>query len=165
MFGLRIWKQFKRTALAPAEVSLALSEGGTSYVDSMSLLEFCPVLGHVDSHRASLILSLFYSTPGIVSFLWAGGREWKMFYIWKSLQAVHSVPILSLGWVLCASSGTCGAGCVHKCGIASGYITCSSYPLSRQSGVQGLKKGFHFMTRKPKNPMVYDQKAIRSQFI
>lgn len=54
-------------------------------------------------------------------------------------------------------SGIHEAGCVHKRGIASGYITSPSYSLSRQSGVQGVKKSLHFMTRKPKDPMVYDQ--------
>lgn len=69
-------------------------------------------------------------------------------------------PVTWLGVCPHPPSGTHETGCVHKRRIASGYITSPSYSLSRQSGIQSVKKGLHFMTRKPKDPMVYDQKGI-----
>lgn len=62
-------------------------------------------------------------------------------------------PIAWLGDVcLHPSPGRHGGRCVHKRGIASAYITCPSYSLSRQSGVQGVKKRSSFMSRKPMDP-------------
>lgn len=74
-------------------------------------------------------------------------------------------PVTWLGGVsLRPSSGTHEAGCVHKRRIASGYITHPIYSLSRQSGIQGVKKGLHVMTRKPRDPKIYDQKVIGTWF-